>query len=603
MNWRRHCACFLARVAWVVSASLATAWVATPASATPTRVVAAELPATFATSEPVTLAERATPVNPSTRYWIDETGQATASQADQQFRAGAFSRDPLLAPVRLHPNKAVWQRFEVVRGDQQLAYLRSNSPGVDWISLHWQDRDARWKSQVGGDHISASRWSEPSRVPLFKLPLRTLSTEPGSGQPEAFYVRVAHAKVPIMVSLTLLDARTLQHEVASESLLLGLFFGVGALVLGFCLYQAWRFRDLVYASYAGLSAAMLLMQLTFTGLGARFLWSDSPLFADQIGFLIVEIYAVSGLLFLTIALSVKRLSRRVFLGLRLFMCLGVALLIYHLFSPSYAAFKLSNWYAQAAMAVLIALCLWAHRQGERYALWYMLGFAPVLIGAVPALLRNAGVISAGFWSHYGIMIGASLEIAFLFFILGARSVRVRETGIRERALNSRDPLTGLIEAQLFKTRLYETLTRCRRYKHACVLMRVNLDNHGWFTKEHSTEVADRALVLTAVALRRVARDIDSICRTDATEFMLLVEGPCSHASAAKAAAQLLAKAMKPSDVLPIGAQLKLAIGMALLPDVTSDNQAQSAEEVLAWIRTRQSQTPKAPNQAIVSLNF
>ncbi len=522
---------------------------------------------------------------------------------------------------RLAPEQAIWLHFSWrPQSTNTIVHLQNGTPGIDQVSAYWQDADFRWLVQHSGDTIAHDLWPQSNRFPTFKLnflptPNRDANadgtglTDRAATPSQDVFVMLAHDFVPVTVSMHLVDEPALRQKLEVEALGMGLYFGMCLLALLYCTVHALRFADRLYGLYVVLTLSMVTMQLALTGLGTQMLWTNSPRLANVLSFAMLEVYTVAGLYFLHEALALRGRSRKVSTGVLAYIAVGVALTVVHVFAHNQLMFRITNTYAQIGMLLLTGVALWAHRLGDRLALAYLLGFSPILLLAIPPLLRNSGLYYSDFLTQYGLMFGAGLEILLLFVVLNRRSRDMQDTRVRERALLSQDPLTGLSEQEPFKARLYEALVRARRYGHQCGLLRVELENHTWYANEHGAEVADRAVVLTAAAVRKVARDIDTAARLEANEVVLLVEGPCTSARVAKAAAQLLAGGLEPSDALPVGASLKLLIGAALLPQVETDRTSQqpedliSPDDVLNWLRACTANAARTPNQTIVAINL
>ena len=96
-------------------------------------------------------------------------------------------------------------------------------------------------------------------------------------------------------------------------------------------------------------------------------------------------------------------------------------------------------------------------------------------------------------------------------------------------------------------------------------MVVDLANHGALARELGREGGERALVLAASRLRRVARDVDIVARVDGQHFAVLMPSPCSLDEANAMATHVVAQGLRESEVLPPGTSLRFHIALATLP--------------------------------------
>jgi GGDEF domain-containing protein len=109
-------------------------------------------------------------------------------------------------------------------------------------------------------------------------------------------------------------------------------------------------------------------------------------------------------------------------------------------------------------------------------------------------------------------------------------------------------------------------------------------------------------VLTGSCLRKLARDIDIAARVGDCEFALLIEGPVTPAQAVAAATQLVARALQPSDLLPVGARLKLHVAIAMVPDAQCGEYPNAALH-LAYMLKSLREMPANTRKSIKTVNF
>jgi GGDEF domain-containing protein len=80
-------------------------------------------------------------------------------------------------------------------------------------------------------------------------------------------------------------------------------------------------------------------------------------------------------------------------------------------------------------------------------------------------------------------------------------------------------------------------------------------------KKYGRDICDRALVLTAVRIRNVAKASDTLARVGDNQFGLLLEGPISASAANAVATQILTSGLRHSKVLPDVGPLSFHIGV------------------------------------------
>jgi diguanylate cyclase (GGDEF)-like protein len=231
-----------------------------------------------------------------------------------------------------------------------------------------------------------------------------------------------------------------------------------------------------------------------------------------------------------------------------------------------------------------------------------LSFMPVVIAAIFPSLRNYGVLPASFLTHYALAIGAAVEVPILLWVLSHRARDTAEAQVRSRGMDTRDPLTGLTPTALLLFRLRNALVRARRNQKPCALLGVNLSNYAEIQAAHGREVADRALVVTATRLASIARDVDTVARTDTQRFAVLMESPVEPLELTQIATRVVARGLNESVKLPRGVILKLHVAGLIAPEAES-SQLPEASDCLQRVNDALNVLPSDGRKAITHLNY
>jgi diguanylate cyclase (GGDEF)-like protein len=530
------------------------------------------------------------------QFWIDATGQAVLEQVETWEYDLPFATRPAGHTARLH-GQVMWIRFNAMQPDlSQRWSLEVSSAGVDSVSLHYRDAVGNWVEQKAGDSLAVSRWPRPDRFPVFDL-----DTE--QTRPVTYFIRIAHARSPFSAPIFIYSHPALVAQRMQEQFLLGAYFGLAVLMALVATANAVAFRDRSFAAYAVYIMALAAAQAALLGIGGQYLWPDFAGWNNLSAFFLPVLAACSGIWFARVVTRPRQFSAVLnWLSLGLMVLLALLALLDMVF-PTLAGLTAITLLIIAAMALICLMVFIAWRSGDPTMRWIALGFLPVAVMAPFPILRNLGLIPVSFLTQYGLTLGAALETPLLFYGLLRRAAQRREARARAAALMQTEPLTGLTNLHTFEERLHDALLRSNRYKHRSALLMVDLSNHGWFTKEHGRQIADYALVLTGSCLRKLARDIDIAARVGDSEFALLIEGPVTAAQAVAAATQLVARALQPSDLLPVGSHLKLHVAIALVPDPVCNSQHLDASQHLHYLLGSLREMPANTRKSIKTVNF
>lgn len=508
----------------------------------------------------VTLApeQSVVPLAGASEFVVDRGGRLSPEALESGAEADRFALRPDRHQVLLVDGDVLWIRFSV-RGAVRSApwLLEVDLPGVDAVTLYHRDATGRWVTQHAGDSLPQSEWVVRGRQPF-------LSLDTGAGEAVTYLLRVQHARVPFSGRLYLKTPSVVVQQEQRAMFLLGGYFGLAALAVLVALANALVYRDRAFGVYAVYVAAMVLGQAGLTGAGGMLIWPEWPGLNAPATFFMPLLAGATGAWFVRIVATPRQYS--VLLD-RLAVGVILALLAvsgFDMLVPSAVGFDLSMNLLTLSMVLVMLLLGLAVARGDRHSRWIAAGFALILIGGVFPLARNFGLLSSGFLSEYGLMLGSALEMPLLFYGLHRRLTEQTETRARAQALAVTDPLTGLASQRRLLRQLRGALERARPGRPFALLV-VELANLPALVRQHGREGADRALVLAATRIKAVARDGDTVARVDEAHFALLVESPCSPDEAGAIATHVIAQGLRESGVLPVGESLRFHVALGILP--------------------------------------
>jgi two-component system, sensor histidine kinase LadS len=536
-------------------------------------------------------------VDTASTYWIDDSGVATITEVDARQATEQLFMPRTSAQRHAIHGKAVWLRFDTRITDARSHwFLELQQATADDVTLYWRDAGKQWVKLQSGDVVPRVQWPVLDRFPVFQLNPPHLATT-------TYYVRVVHSRSSFSAPLHIYRDTALVAQRQTEHFFLGTYFGLIALVCLVCLVMALAMRDNSFLYYAVYAAMIGLSQAGFTGIAAQHLWTNAPQWADLSVFFLASMAAATGLWFVR-SMVRPRVYMPTLDGLTMLL-VGMELVVafVDLLYPSLAGYWLSNGIILAISLVVYVIIWNGWTRGDTTMRWIALGFLPVVLGVIPPLLHNAGLIGTNFFTQYGVTLGSALEMPMLLYGLVLRSATRREGRARTAGLPTQDALTGLSNTRDLLRHIHGAMTRAARYKQQYGLVLVELTNYDWFVKEHGREVSDRALVLLGTRLQLIARDVDTAGRIDSNHFVLLMEGPCKPSHAAKVAAQIAACAYRPTDLLPVGASLKLQVTCALMPDAEALALGDDANAQLGWLLDSSESLQSTPSKTLRTLNF
>src|SRR4029077_614590 len=127
------------------------------------------------------------------------------------------------------------------------------------------------------------------------------------------------------------------------------------------------------------------------------------------------------------------------------------------------------------------------------------------------------------------------------------------------------PLTRLPNRVRFMERLETELAQSRRYERKLAVVHLDLDKFKFVNDNWGHNVGDRLLQSLALRLTRGVREVDTIARIGADEFLVLVPDLRQGEDLSRFAQKLLGLANRPVDIDERTLQVTASVGVATFP--------------------------------------
>ncbi|WP_427915240.1 sensor domain-containing diguanylate cyclase [Ramlibacter sp. MMS24-I3-19] len=491
------------------------------------------------------------------QYWIDPTGSAGI---DQVAGPNNIGWRPTSAGMvhRLRPGKALWLRFTLGEtDDSQRWWLEVPYSAVDRVTVYAADSASRWIERTAGDTLAVASWPVPHRHPVLPLALT-----PGSSQ--EFFVRIENT-VSFSAPLVFTSERELLRQEQRTALFLGIYFGLVALSVVLAAATGVWLRDAVFGWYGLAVSLMGLSQAAVTGVAGLHLWPTNPWW-NNVSVVALPIAAVAVLLsFLSALVSLPQRSKRLHLLFSVLsaVCLAVAALV--LVAEPGMRMRLMVPTVLIAVVSGIAVLAWAAMRGDRHAGWLLMGMLPMGIGASLPMARALGLLSVGFWTTNGMLLGIAVDLPILLMVLGLRAQDRVENTRRIHRFQRIDPATGLVNAQVFQARLARLIARSTRLKQESLVLLIDVVNAEQIRRDFDRRAAEELPLRVASRLLSFAREIDTVARLSEHRFGVLVEGPLVRQEALGTGAKVIARCLMPFEGKPLDWVPQVRVAQGFLP--------------------------------------
>ena len=431
-------------------------------------------------------------------------------QAFNPARRTAFSGGEQGSWVLLWPAQGHWLQAPFV--------LEVRSPGLQTVTLYPPDsgtaRPARLM-QVGAD-----TWPGHGQL-VFPI-----DKAPAQGQPLRLHID-AHGVIPATMTFSALPVtehlRADAGWLAFASACLAIMTAMAVMALVFALLL----RDVTFLYYALFVLAYALILALQTGYVADPLgWhavANAPRVWGRIATILSVVFAI---LFLDRFAELRRYAP---MGRQLLFVYAATLAL-----PSVLAlaFPLADAWSRALInpllilggPLLLSVAVLAAWRGSRYALFFLLGWTPLLAATVLGSLQPLGFATAWTWSDNAAFGAGAMEALVLSLGLADRSLALRRDRDRARRLADIDALTGLYNRRAWTERAIALDEAMRRAAKPLSLLFLDLDHFKELNDRLGHEAGDTVLRALAAVMVDEVREQDVIGRYGGEEFVIVLPG-------------------------------------------------------------------------------
>lgn len=469
------------------------------------------------------------------RAALDPLGQLTIEQAARHIHAlDAFD----LRRAGLPPGAALWVKLRLQRSPEAPTrwVLEIPMPTVDRVTVFQRDTAGKWQSAQAGDHVRISHWPEPGRYPAFDVDVPV-------GAPVDLFLRLEHA-TPAALPLRLVSAA--QHDQRSklEYLVLGIGFGSLVLLVVGALWQSLMLRDRGYAWFAAYSLVSMLSAASHTGVATHLLWGEAPDWPDAApGCMALLAGALALRMVHHLTVQTDR-SRAVAELLRLLAAAGPILAACFMFVPrrEWGMLLVGAYLLVAAVLGLAAIAL-AMRRHDAVGRWMLAGALPLAAAVGLTLAHLFGLVEGSWLTDYAAVLATAWNLPLIKAALNSRMQERRSTRLRQQALASHDPLTGLPKITHFRGRLRRALNRYVQQGEPSALVVVSVANLLAIKVSRGAEVAEECLLRAVIKIQSLVRDVDVVGRVGDSCFGLVLEGADNRSAVSDFASHLVASGL------------------------------------------------------------
>ncbi len=440
------------------------------------------------------------------------------------------------------PQQEAWARFALPVTDKlQNWYIRLPGQVLYKVSLYARDAQGNWQVQSAGEAIAPANWNLRTRVPSFEL-------QSHSESPQSYYLRFENRR-PITERPMLLTPIEYIDGASRVGVVIGLMWGIFALLTGLCLGAFAMSRNKVFLWFGVVVVTLMFTQLVLIGYGGWRIWPHSVHLNQVMGWVSSTVSMAAAAWFCAQASYARDGHPRLHRLLATVAAVSLLMACVMAVDLDFVPRGLRNlWLTVSTLAILGSL-VWISMRGQAWNLMLLLGAGPIGLAALARLSYNMGWMFNVESAQAAGVISAMAGLLWVFFVLAWRSRAALFSNHRGAALSTYDPASGLMLPRIVEARLPQMLLRARRQKSECGVLMLHWLNQAPSHDDASDQKRGAALSRIGEILRGAARDVDTVARHDENHFLMLIEGPISRAAISEIATKILADCIRASEKL------------------------------------------------------
>ncbi len=358
--------------------------------------------------------------------------------------------------------------------------------------------------------------ARPEKQRGFYLPLKL---PPGASD---IFIRVATSD-PLVTPVYLLDEGQKNHLLELQNYTYAFVYGYLIALMLYNIILAVAIGNtsgLFYSLYLG---CFLLMNLSYTGHGFRWIWPEATELQRWSPPLTMIIYGSAGLLFANHFLGFIQHHPRIF---KSSMALSVAAMgmLALSFTLDAQVLGLLTAFAFAATLTLalLALGIFAYLKRLPTARYFLVAAIAGIAGAGMTTITVWGLIPYSQLGYRAVEIGMLMEATLLALALAAK-LRLSEKERQEaKYLAEIDPLTGLNNRRAFYRQAHKLWELAAQQGYTLSAVVIDIDHFKQLNDTHGHACGDQVLKLLAATISAQVRKGDIAVRWGGEEFIILL---------------------------------------------------------------------------------
>lgn len=371
-----------------------------------------------------------------------DTGRV--STVEEVMRQDRFTTGSGNIPLFPNDIKSAWFRFSVSHESKKSPHLFLNIAysNLSRVSLYKLDSGKAVLIGNEGNEVTGAQKVAGSPNLSFNLQISQGDTKQ--------YLLHVYSRHPIIVPATVLTYDALNASINFQTIVMGLYLGVLAVMFLYNLFLFYATRDRNYLYYIIYIFCLALAQTTLAGYEYRFLWPQQTWINKYAVIFSSTFSAVSGLLFSMHFLQTRVHTKWMHRLLQLFVLIYLLGLAWSFFTDDLGInYNILNYNGLFGVLSVLATSFYIAKKNFRPAYFYLTAWLFFLITFIILILRNLAILPYNDFTTYIIYLGSSLEVALLSIALADKInvLRKEKEASQEESLRALEKNQQLIRDQ------------------------------------------------------------------------------------------------------------------------------------------------------------
>ena len=477
------------------------------------------------------------------------------AQARQAFANGRFQEVTDDVPTFGLRHVAVWFKIDIDNPSSENALRRFSveAPWVDYIDAYLLYPGDEPVYLQAGDARPLSVRQLPDRLAVFEHRFRPGITE--------LYLRLESAE-PVVVPVYFGDLNYMQARHNLQAYGYGALYGIISGLLLFNLLIYFSIHQQRYLFYVLYLAVYLLMNISYTGHGYRYLWPDVPWLQNWAPTTTLFLYASSGILFALSFLEMKRLFPRAWrntLTLVALLCLAQVLMI--MLNVKTLSVTIALVYTTCFFLLTFYYGIICFQKGHRDALYYLVATFATLVGGSTTIFSVATVLPYTWLTFHAAEIAVAMDAILLSIALAEQIRRAQNEKMKAQQLARTDILTRLSNRLAFDEISDQIWTTAATNNQDLCFIMLDIDRFKEINDAYGHGAGDEVLKTISSVLQQTVREGDVLVRWGGEEFAIIL--PQTTLKQAEMLAERIRREIEVMRISTAKAQIHITVSLGL----------------------------------------